>query len=65
MIGLATFEEENVYEVIDAGSSIECEYWIPIDPDKPVTVQVMTPDDKDTVMGELEYTPEYLEENSF
>ena len=33
-----TNEEENVYERIDEGRSIECEYWFPVDPDKDVTI---------------------------
>lgn len=56
-----TFEEDNVYEMIDAGSSVECEYWFPVDPQEPVTIQIMTPDGNDTVMAELEYAPEDLE----
>lgn len=50
-----TFEEQNVYELIDAGDSIECEYWFPVDPSQPVTIQILNPDGEDTVMAELTF----------
>ncbi|MBO5514397.1 MAG: hypothetical protein J5961_07420 [Mogibacterium sp.] len=50
-----TFEEQNVYELIDAGDSIECEYWFPVDASQPVTIQILNPDGEDTVMAELTF----------
>lgn len=49
------FEEDNVYESIDAGSMIECEYWFPVDTEQPVTIQILNPDGEDTVMAELTF----------
>ena len=51
-----TIEEDNAYSYIDAGSSIECEYWFPIDSYDPVTIQVLNPDGEDTVMAEVTFT---------
>ena len=50
-----TIEEDNAYELIDAGKSIECEYWFPVDASKPVTIQILNPDGEDTVMAELTF----------
>ena len=57
-----TFEEDNAYELIDAGSSIECEYWFPVDTSEAVTIQILNPDGEDTVMAELTFTEEDLAE---
>ena len=53
-----TIEEDNVYERIDQASSVECEYYFPVDPEKPVTIHVLNPDGEDTVMAELTFQPE-------
>ena len=55
-----SFEDDNTYELIDAGSSIECEYWFPVNAYKPVKIQILNPDGEDTVMAELEYIPSEL-----
>ena len=51
-------EEENCYNEIDSGHSLDCDMYFPVEPDKPVTVQVLNPDGEDTVMAELTFTPE-------
>lgn len=53
-----TIEEDNVYEKIDELGYLDCEYYFPVDPSKPVTIQVLNPDGEDTVMAELTYKPE-------
>ena len=60
-----TNEEENVYERIDEGRSIECEYWFPVDPDKEVTIQVLNIDGQDTVMAEIVYEAGADEDDAF
>ena len=60
-----TNEEENVYERIDEGRSIECEYWFPVDADKDVTIQVLNIDGQDTVMAEIQYKPAADEDDAF
>ena len=53
-----SFEEENSFKEIDSGQSLYCDLYFPVEPDKPVTVQVLNPDGEDTVMAELTFTPE-------
>lgn len=53
-----TIEEDNVYERIEETGYLDCEYYFPVDPTKPVTIQVLNPDGQDTVMAELTYKPE-------
>ena len=48
--------------MIDSGKSLECEMYFPVEPNSPVTIQVLNPDGEDTVMAELTYTPEEIEE---
>lgn len=53
-----TIEEDNCYQRIDSGESLDCEMYIPVEEGNPVTVQVLNPDGEDTVMAELTFTPE-------
>ena len=39
----------------DAGKSIECDYWFPVDASQPVTIQILNIDGEDTVMAELTF----------
>ena len=50
-----TIEEDNAYEMIDAGSMINCDYWFPVDASQPVTIQILNIDGEDTVMAELTF----------
>ena len=50
-----TFEEDNAYEMIDAGGMINCDYWFPVDASQPVTIQILNIDGEDTVMAELTF----------
>ena len=50
-----TVEEDNAYEMIDAGSMINCDYWFPVDASQPVTIQILNIDGEDTVMAELTF----------
>ena len=50
---------------IDAGSSIECEFWFPVESSDPVTIQVLNPDGEDTVMAEVTFTPEEDEDDGW
>ncbi len=50
-------EEANCWKLIDSGQSLRCEMYFPVEPDEPVTVQVLNPDGEDTVMAEVTYTP--------
>lgn len=52
-----TIEESNSWRLIDSGKSLECELYFPVEPDSPVTLQVLNPDGEDTVMAELQFTP--------
>ena len=52
-----TIEEENCYERIDQGQTIECEMYFEVDTSEPVTIQVLNPDGQDTVMAEINYAP--------
>ena len=52
-----SFEESNCWELIDSGKSLDCKMYFPVEPDSPVTIQVLNPDGEDTVMAELTYTP--------
>lgn len=54
-IGAETIEEDNAYQMIDAGTSIECDYWFPVDASQPVTIQILNIDGEDTVMAELTF----------
>lgn len=53
-----SFEEENSYKEIDSGQSLYCDLYFPVEPGRPVTVQVLNPDGEDTVMAEMTFTPE-------
>lgn len=50
-----TVEEDNAYEMIDAGKMINCDYWFPVDASQPVTIQILNIDGEDTVMAELTF----------
>ena len=50
-----TIEEDNVYQYIDEGRSLECEYWFPVDSGEDLTIQVLNIDGQDTVMAEITY----------
>ena len=50
-----TVEEDNAYEMIDAGGMINCDYWFPVDASQPVTIQILNIDGEDTVMAELTF----------
>ena len=52
-----SIEEANCYREIDSGRNLDCEMYFPVEPDSPVTVQVLNPDGEDTVMAELVCTP--------
>ena len=52
---METIEEGNVYERLEEGRSIECEYWFPVDPTEDVTIQVLNIDGQETVMAEITY----------
>ena len=54
-IDAETIEEDNAYQMIDAGKSIECDYWFPVDASQPVTIQILNIDGEDTVMAELTF----------
>ena len=54
-IDAETIEEDNAYQMIDAGTSIECDYWFPVDASQPVTIQILNIDGEDTVMAELTF----------
>ena len=45
----------DAYEMIDAGSMINCDYWFPVDASQPVTIQILNIDGEDTVMAELTF----------
>ena len=50
-----TVEEDNAYEMKDAGKMINCDYWFPVDASQPVTIQILNIDGEDTVMDELTF----------
>ena len=54
-IDAETIEEDNAYQMMDAGKSIEYDYWFPVDASQPVTIQILNIDGEDTVMAELTF----------
>lgn len=55
-----SIKEQNCWELIDSGKTLQCEMYFPVKADSPVTIQVLNPDGEDTVMAELTCTPENI-----